>query len=218
MEQPDVFPEDEAPQATWRRYFVPALGRRRPTRRLRALRGIAWLASLVAALLFVGVAAPSLAQARENPQLTTVSSSGEPENPCEYNVTVPGWDTSITVGSIIARGLIPALDKLPGAQAADILYFVGKCSAYLNSHSGQNPYSPTIPDGTTCYSDIEGRHPAGIYKNGQCVKPQEQPQGQDPSENTQPPQNNGGYRLPCILPDGSQGEINNATGQCGPVQ
>jgi hypothetical protein len=28
----------------------------------------------------------------------------------------------------------------------------------------------------------------------------------------------GGPRLPCVLPDGSQGEVNNTTGDCGPVQ
>ena len=39
-----------------------------------------------------------------------------------------------------------------------------------------------------------------------------------PNNTAPPPDNSGGYRLPCLLPDGSQGEINNSTGTCGPVQ
>ncbi|MFZ0874972.1 MAG: hypothetical protein WAN20_10665, partial [Pseudonocardiaceae bacterium] len=127
-----------------------------------------------------------------------------------------------TIGSIIAQGLIPALDGLPPAKYADIALMITKCTLYLNSNpSGQTPniYSPPVQEGATCYSDIEGQHPVGVYKNGQCVEQQsqEQPPAQDPSQDTPSPQNDG-YRLPCILPDGTQGEINNATGACGPVQ
>jgi hypothetical protein len=74
-----------------------------------------------------------------------------------------------------------------------------------------SPADPPVQEGATCYSDIEGRRPVGVVRNGECV--QESSPGQSGAT---PPATGGGYRLPCILAAGSQGEIDNATGACGP--
>jgi hypothetical protein len=152
---------------------TPRLGRRRAT----------LLASLIAIPLVIGVVVPGLAQAQVNQPTRTGSSSSETDNPCEYNVTVPGLETDITIGALLAEG-IPAVERLaeqfPPLKYAEILILATRCAIYLNSPPPAEQPSPPL-----------------------------QPQPQQP-----PP----GYRLPCLLPDESQGEINSDTGQCGPVQ
>ncbi len=208
---PDRFFGDEA------LHPAPVLERRRPTRRARVSRQMTLLTSFVVA--FAGVAMPNLAQAQENPKPTTASwLSQSDNNPCEVKVDLPTG--TLTVAEIIAKAkrkgggpkvLDAARKLLPAKNYIDL----AMCWDYLNSKSRHKPYSPPVQEGATCYSDIEGRHPVGIYRNGQCVQPQ--PELQQPPEKA-PPQKSGGYRFPCLLPDGMQGEVNNTTGTCGPVQ
>lgn len=159
----------------------------RPRRRSRVPRRSPLLLALfVAALMCAGVAAPSLAQARVNPQPQAVSwLSGFGNSDCDKTLDVPGTSAK-TIGAIV---IINGLDQA-GLEAAENLaglnkaYQVIQCWNYLNSQSHHDPWNPPVQEGTWCH--WQNTDWSGHIKNGQCVR--DQPAAPQPPKNSPPDQ------------------------------
>ncbi len=211
---------------TVRRHRTSVLWPYRPRRRSRVPRRAPLLLALfVAALLCAGVAAPSLAQARVNPQPQAVSWLSEVGNSdCDTTLDVPGTAAK-TIGALVSmNGLtqagLEAAKKLAGPYRA---YEVIQCWNYQNLKSHHDPWNPPVPEGTWCH--WQNTDWSGHIKNGQCVRdqqraapqppknsypdPHQQPSNSNNSDNECP---NGMIRVSpetdttsgCVLPRGKQ--------------